>query len=787
MHPRPGLVRVSRDVVLGLLVVVVLLPSIHAQPATDRDGPDDRGNTPLHLAALRSDAGTVETLLARRADANATNHAGATPLHYGIGDERILRALLAHGANPNAISKAGMTPLLSAVHRADSHAVVRLLVAAGADINVERSGDRNALLTQAIFGGDRRTVRFLLERGAKPAPSATRDGISSLEMATLVGDVDLVREFLASGVDVNLPSNFFGHSLNAAFYSNHPALAALFIERGADLKMKSRFGHGTPPIVWSAYNEHGESTLARLLLSHGVEVNATNDAGETALSFALRRGDDTPLVRTLRAKGAQEPAGMPRRKSPPARAIPAEPAERTALIRERTQRSLDLLQRASRAFLENGFVRNTARCASCHHQALPAVAFDLARQRGFRGDELELGRLLQAQIAMWAPRADAAFEMRDPVPDPPVSLGYGFDALAALRYQPDHITQAYIHYLIGAQLPDGSWVYFDHRPPMEGGRLVAVAWGIRAIQLYLPPGETRAAVEAIRRARDWLESQHPTTPEEKVFQLLGLVWAGATPDEVRSHATRLAAAQRSDGGWASLQTLASDAWATGTTLVALHKAGVPVTAPAYQRGLNFLLRTQFDDGSWWVRSRAWPFQPHFDSQFPHGKDQWISAGATAWATIALLHTLPPQSAAASAPTGQKLIAKFAASAGPPDTHAASPSLPATATTPQSVSFARDIWPILDRSCASCHAGDKLKGDFSIASRESLLKGGQSGEPAIVPGRSAASPLLAYIADKVEDLEMPPLNRREKNPPLTADEIALVRTWIDSGASWDKTP
>jgi hypothetical protein len=43
--------------------------------------------------------------------------------------------------------------------------------------------------------------------------------------------------------------------------------------------------------------------------------------------------------------------------------------------------------------------------------------------------------------------------------------------------------------------------------------------------------------------------------------------------------------------------------------------------------------------SWFVRSRTWPFQPYFDSRFPHGKDQWISAAGTAWSILALLNTL----------------------------------------------------------------------------------------------------------------------------------------------------
>jgi len=56
---------------------------------------------------------------------------------------------------------------------------------------------------------------------------------------------------------------------------------------------------------------------------------------------------------------------------------------------------------------------------------------------------------------------------------------------------------------------------------------------------------------------------------------------------------------------------------------------------AYRAGLAFLLRTQIDDGSWPVESQAVPIQAYFESGFPYGVNQWVSAAATAWATTAL--------------------------------------------------------------------------------------------------------------------------------------------------------
>ena len=119
--------------------------------------------------------------------------------------------------------------------------------------------------------------------------------------------------------------------------------------------------------------------------------------------------------------------------------------------------------------------------------------------------------------------------------------------------------------------------------------------------------------------------------------LLGLAWArerGAAA--IRKTADALVARQREDGGWGQIPTLASDAYATGQVLVALARSGVmKPDHPVYRKGLRFLLDSQLEDGSWYVRTRAIPVQMYFDSEFPHGQDQFISAAATNWATMAL--------------------------------------------------------------------------------------------------------------------------------------------------------
>jgi mono/diheme cytochrome c family protein len=241
----------------------------------------------------------------------------------------------------------------------------------------------------------------------------------------------------------------------------------------------------------------------------------------------------------------------------------------------------------------------------------------------------------------------------------------------------------------------------------------------------------------------------------------------------------LKAAQSSDGSWSQLPDLAGDAWATGSALVALNIAGKMRTHdPVYKKGLDYLLRTQFEDGSWYVRSRTWPFQPHFDSRFPHGKDQWISAPATAWAVMAMTLAVKPENPPAAAVRGRYIGGE---QRGPEGIEM--PAAAGIKAEAREFDFAGRIKPIFKRSCVTCHGGDRPKAGLRFSGREALLKGGESGEPAIHPGMGSDSLLARVVSGQVEDMEMPPLSKREKYPALSEEEIKQITAWIDAGAPW----
>lgn len=100
--------------------------------------------------------------------------------------------------------------------------------------------------------------------------------------------------------------------------------------------------------------------------------------------------------------------------------------------------------------------------------------------------------------------------------------------------------------------------------------------------------------------------------------------------------------QNKDGGWSQLPTLASDAYATGQVLYALYESGMNKPADAvYNAGLQYLLKTQDDEGAWFVATRSFAIQPFVSSEFPpYDDNQFISAAGSNWAVMALLNALP---------------------------------------------------------------------------------------------------------------------------------------------------
>jgi hypothetical protein len=289
-------------------------------------------------------------------------------------------------------------------------------------------------------------------------------------------------------------------------------------------------------------------------------------------------------------------------------------------------------------------------CFACHNQALPMLAFTTARARGFPVRDEDLKKQTQFIAAFLEKNAEDYRQGRGQGGQVDTA-GYALWTLELGGWKPDATTEAVVEYLLLRDKDRDHWRTTSQRPPSEVSDFTPTYLAIRALRRWSTEAQKERIAKRVDAARDWLVKATAGDTEDRVFRLLALHAAGAEDEDVRSAAKELKRSQRKDGGWGQTDTMDSDAYATGSALIALQFTGhLKTTDPAYQRGVVFLMKTQQEDGSWLVRSRSKPFQTYFESGFPHGKDQFISMAASGWAATALVRTLPPSADPEQAPS-----------------------------------------------------------------------------------------------------------------------------------------
>jgi hypothetical protein len=312
-------------------------------------------------------------------------------------------------------------------------------------------------------------------------------------------------------------------------------------------------------------------------------------------------------------------------------ALPASPGE----VRKAVERALPLLVKGA----EGHTAKRT--CFACHNQSVPMLAFHVARSRGLAVTE-ELVPKQAKFIAAFLDRNRAGYLKGRGQGGQADTAGQALFALELAGWKADATTAAVAEYLLLYQKERDHWRTLSRRPPSEASEFTTTYYAVRGLRKWGTPEQKARIAERTAKARAWLLKAAAKDTEDRAFRLLALAELGVGAEELRPAVQELLRSQRKDGGWGQLDTMASDAYATGTALVALHRAGKMATSdPAYRRGLTFLLATQRADGSWHVRSRSRPFQTYFESSFPHGKDQFISMAASGWATAALALACPP--------------------------------------------------------------------------------------------------------------------------------------------------
>jgi Squalene-hopene cyclase N-terminal domain len=404
---------------------------------------------------------------------------------------------------------------------------------------------------------------------------------------------------------------------------------------------------------WAAASENRDASLVKLLLDHGADpnlgggahVDAFMDVLQRPVMLAQRRGE-TPILAALLAAGAtNEAPDEVSDKTPPARQLP----ERldSATLRSAISQALPPLQESS-LLSKQAFVNHASHqdCVSCHQQFLPLAAIGLAKKQQVKVNtdaERQLVKMVgEGELKDIETDWQTLFH-----PEPVHTKGYALFGYAVDDLPADEYTDSWVHHLAVIQGTDGRWFNNLPRPSIQTSDVGATALAIQALQHYPLPGRKAEFSKRVDLARRWLWKVKAENNEERVYQILGLAWAGETARQLQPLAKELLAQQRAHGGWSQLATLKSDAYATGQAVYALRVgAGIAGSHPAVDRARRYLLQTQLDDGTWFVHRRAFPFQPTMKSGFPHGRDSRLSSAATSWAVLAL--SLPEETKTAFA-------------------------------------------------------------------------------------------------------------------------------------------
>lgn len=604
----------------------------------DANARDSRKATLLMHAAAFGSPDAVRILLNAGANVNAKNAFDASALLWAAGDPVKARILIEAGADVNARSKQGRTPLLNAAAVEGASEIVRLMLAKGADAKARNERGDMPLLA-ACNAGDLESARLLLEKGAD-AGQPDGAGYSPLHYAVFSGNAALVKLLLAKGAKVNVANSFSGRvkfgpidmvKLTPLMYATPhgtPEMVGMLLNAGAEVNVVDN--RGMTALMFAVASEKQDVEVVRLLINKGADVNVKSKAGETALDWAAKFNNPA-VMRELRAAGAVTAVHFTAPK----------PDSGKMDARASVEKSVALLQRSSTEFFKQ------SGCVGCHHQNMTSIAVSAARHAGVAVDEKAATEQTKGTGFGWSTFSETLLQRIDP-PGGSDMLAYSLVALHHGGHRADLTTDAMIANLAPMQRANGSWYSASvSRAPIEEGNIGRTALAIRSLQLYGMPGRVAEFEQRIARARAWLLEAEPHSTDDLAMRLLGLKWSGADAAAVGNAARALSAAQRADGGWGQNPHLASDAYGTGLALQSLREAGfLTGRDAAYQKGVKFLLGTQFGDGSWFVRSRAPKFQPYFQSGFPFDHDQWISASATALASAAVAWSVEPQRASA---------------------------------------------------------------------------------------------------------------------------------------------
>lgn len=304
----------------------------------------------------------------------------------------------------------------------------------------------------------------------------------------------------------------------------------------------------------------------------------------------------------------------------------AEPVSTTETTRATITKSLPYLESAGQEWIDK------RKCISCHRITFTTWGYREAIRRGFPLDAEKLQE-----------RLDWSFDTTvKPDPNLPpecvknadgigqLLLGHSSAGVATLSAEQ---SSRLVGSLLKVQKADGSWKPEGQLPgqkrPIEETTQVSTTWNIIGLAQAPPTDEIKAART---KALAWLASAKPGKSTEWYASQLALHVQEKNADKAAELVAELKKLQQADGGWGWLTADPSDALATGQAVYALSIADVKPDDDSITKAVQFLSSTQQENGSWQVKGT----KQNKKDKVEETATYWGSA----WATLALLKTLP---------------------------------------------------------------------------------------------------------------------------------------------------
>jgi ankyrin repeat protein len=252
-------------------------------------------------ATMNQDKQSVRSLLQLHADVNATEADGTTAMHWAarLNDLEIADLLLGAGANVKAANRFGATPLSLASINGNA-AMIQKILKAGEDPNRVASDAGDTALMLAARTGKPDAVKVLLEHGAD-VNKTNLEGQTALMWAVAERNAAAAKTLIEHGAEVNaqthkLPPPTMFQTIFSAPFPAGGMTALLYAARQNDLEsarilidasanVKENAADGSSPLLVAVINEH--YALAKFLLEHGADANATDDKGRGPLYAAI--------------------------------------------------------------------------------------------------------------------------------------------------------------------------------------------------------------------------------------------------------------------------------------------------------------------------------------------------------------------------------------------------------------------------------------------------------------------------------------------------------------------